>query len=105
MGNGVTAWIGGHRRWIWLVAGVLVLALLILGLVRALTADASEKPKAAATVAADRGAVTTEVATSGTLQPAQTRSLSFSVAGTVASVSVRAGSEVTAGQDLAKIDD
>jgi len=105
MGNGVTAWIGGHRRWIWLVAGVLVLALLILGGIRALTAGASEKPKAAATVAVDTGPVTTEVATTGTLQPAQTRSLSFSVAGTVESVSVRAGSEVTAGQDLAKIDD
>jgi HlyD family secretion protein len=104
MGNGVTAWIGGHRRWIWLVAGVLVLALLVLGVVRALTAGASDKPKAAATVAVDQGAVTTEVATTGVLQPAQSRSLSFTVDSTVTSVSVRAGSEVTAGQTLAKAD-
>jgi HlyD family secretion protein len=105
MGNGVTAWIGGHRRWIWLVAGVLVLALLILGVIRALTAGATEEPKAAATASVDKGAVTTEVATAGTLQPAQTSSLSFTVAGTVESVSVRAGTEVTAGQELAKVDD
>jgi len=101
----VTAWIGGHRRWIWLVAGVLVLALLILGVIRALTAGATEEPKAAATASVDKGAVTTEVATTGTLQPAQTSSLSFTVAGTVESVSVRAGTEVTAGQELAKVDD
>ena len=105
MGNGVTAWIGGHRRWIWLVAGVAVLALLALGAVRALTAGASEKPAAVATVTVDRGAVATEVATTGTLQPAQTRSLSFTVAGTVESVAVRPGTEVTAGQELARIDD
>jgi HlyD family secretion protein len=104
MGNGVTAWIGGHRRWIWLVAGIVVLALLVTGVVRALTAGATEKPKATATVAVDRGAVSTEVATTGTLQPAQSRSLSFTVSSTVTSVAVRAGTEVTAGQDLAKVD-
>jgi len=101
----VTAWIGGHRRWIVLVAGVLVLALVVLGVIRALTAGAGEKPKAVATVAVDRGAVTTEVATSGTLQPSQTSSLSFTAAGTVESVAVSAGTEVTAGQKLAKVDD
>ena len=105
MGNGGTAWISRPRRWIWLVAGVVVLALLVLGVVRALTAGAKEKPAAAATVAVDTGAVSTEVATTGTLQPAQTRSLSFTVTGTVASIAVRAGSEVTAGQELAKVDD
>lgn len=101
----MTAWIGGHRRWIVLVAGVLVLALLVLGVIRALTAGAGEKPKAAATVAVDKGAVTTEVATTGTLQPSQTSSLSFTAAGTVESVAVSAGTEVTAGQKLAKVDD
>jgi len=49
--------------------------------------------------------VTTEVATTGTVQPAQTRSLSFAVKGTVESISVRAGSTVGAGQALAKVDD
>ncbi|XVU22168.1 efflux RND transporter periplasmic adaptor subunit [Actinoplanes sp. CA-054009] len=97
--------LAGRRRWIWVAAAVVVLALIVYGVVRALTADAKETPKAAATVAVDRGAVTTEVATTGTLQPAQTRSLSFAVSGTVESVSVRAGTTVTAGQVLAKVDD
>jgi HlyD family secretion protein len=39
------------------------------------------------------------------VQPAQTRSLSFTVAGTVESVSVRPGTTVTPGQALAKVDD
>ena len=97
--------LAGRRRWIWLAAAVVVLALIVFGVVHALTASATEKPKAAATVAVDRGAVTTEVATTGTVQPAQTRSLSFAVKGTVESVSVRAASTVTAGQMLAKVDD
>lgn len=97
--------LAGRRRWIWLAAAVVVLALIVFGVVHALTASATEKPAAAATVAVDRGAVSTEVATTGTVQPAQTRSLSFAVQGTVDSVSVRAGSTVTAGQTLAKVDD
>ena len=97
--------LAGRRRWIWVAAAVVVLALIVYGVEHALTADATVKPKAAATVAVDRGAVTTAVATTGTLQPAQTRSLSFAVKGTVESISVRAGSTVGAGQTLAKVDD
>ena len=97
--------LAGRRRWIWLAAAVVVLALIVYGVVHALTAGATTKPKAAATVAVDRGAVTTEVATTGTVQPAQTRSLSFAVKGTLTTVSVRAGTAVTAGQTLAKVDD
>jgi HlyD family secretion protein len=96
--------LAGRRRWIGAAVAGVVLALIGFGVVRALGADATE-PVAAATVAADRGAVTTEVATTGTVQPAQTRSLSFAVAGTVESVAVRAGTTVTAGQVLAKVDD
>jgi len=98
-------WRGGRRRWVWLVAAVVVVALVAYGVVHALTAGAGTKAKPAATAAVDKGAVTTEVATTGTLQPAQTRSLSFAVAGTVQSVSVRAGNTVTPGQALAKVDD
>ncbi|GAA2583553.1 hypothetical protein GCM10010435_71660 [Winogradskya consettensis] len=106
MGIGMAAWRGGNRRWVWLTAGVVVVLVLVAGVVWALTADADEKPVAAATtVAADKGAVTSEVATTGTLQPAQTRNLSFTVAGTVESVKVRAGTVVTAGQELAGIGD
>jgi HlyD family secretion protein len=96
--------LAGRRRWIWVAVVVVVLALIAYGVVHALHAGASEKPKAAATVAADRGPVSTEVGTTGTVEPAQTRSLSFTVDGTVDSVSVRPGSEVQAGQSLAKVD-
>jgi HlyD family secretion protein len=97
--------LAGRRRWIWVAAAVVVLALIGYGVVRALDAGASEKPTAAATVAVDRGAVSTEVGTTGTVEPAQTRSLSFTSDGTVESVSVRAGTTVQAGQALAKVDD
>ncbi|MCM4079655.1 efflux RND transporter periplasmic adaptor subunit [Paractinoplanes hotanensis] len=97
--------LGGRRRWIWGAVAVVVLALAGFGVVRAVTADATGEPEAASIVAVDKGTVTTEVATTGTVQPAQTRSLGFSVAGTVESVAVRAGTSVTAGQVLAKVDD
>jgi multidrug efflux pump subunit AcrA (membrane-fusion protein) len=96
--------LAGRRRWIWVAVAVVVLALVAYGVLHALTAGASERPTAAATVAADRGAVTTDVGTTGTVEPAQTRSLSFTADGTVDSVSVRPGSQVQAGQSLAKVD-
>jgi HlyD family secretion protein len=110
MGELAAAWRGGRwrdgrRRWVWPVVAVVVAGLLAYGVVHALTAGASEKPKPPPTAAADKGSVTTEVATTGTLQPAQTRSLSFAVAGTVQSVGVRPGTTVTPGQALAKVDD
>jgi HlyD family secretion protein len=97
--------LAGRRRWIWVAVAVVVLALIVYGVVHALTAGASEKPKAAATVAVDRGSVSTEVGTTGTVEPSQTLSLSFTAAGTVTTVSVRAGSTVHAGEVLAKVDD
>ncbi|GAA0458103.1 permease [Actinoplanes capillaceus] len=98
--------LAGRRRLIRLGVAVVVLALVAFGVVRALTAGAArEESKAAETVEVDKGEVTTEVATTGTLQPAQTRSLSFAVSGTVETVKVRAGTTVTAGQVLATVDD
>jgi HlyD family secretion protein len=97
--------LAGRRRWIGAAAAVVVLALIGYGVVRALTAGATEEPAVLVTVAADRGAVTAAVATTGTLQPAQTRSLSFAVAGTVESIAVRPGTTVTPGQVLARVDD
>ena len=76
MGNGLTAWRGTNRRRVWLTAGLVVVLLLGAGAVRALTAGADEQPAPAPTVRVDRGAVTTEVATTGTVEPAQTRRLS-----------------------------
>jgi HlyD family secretion protein len=58
-----------------------------------------------ATTTVKRGTVAAAVAASGTLQPAQTRGLAFSMDGTVTEVRVRAGDQVTAGQVLARIDD
>ncbi|MFI5927017.1 efflux RND transporter periplasmic adaptor subunit [Micromonospora sp. NPDC051543] len=101
MGEALT----GRRRLIGAAVAVVVLALLGIGVARALTADSAAGPTGPATVAADRGEVSTEVATTGAIQPAQTRSLSFTVAGTVDSVAVRAGTTVTAGQKLATVDD
>jgi HlyD family secretion protein len=98
--------LAGRRRLIWLAVAVVVLALIAFGVVRALTAGAAqEESKAAEIVKADRGTVTTEVATTGTLQAAQTRSLSFAVSAEVESIKVRAGNTVTAGQVLATVDD
>ncbi|WP_306207891.1 efflux RND transporter periplasmic adaptor subunit [Actinoplanes sp. RD1] len=106
MGIGLTAWRGGNRRWVLVAAGVLVVLLVAAGVAVAMNAGADEAPKTvAATVGVDTGAVTAEVATTGTVEPAQTRTLSFTVAGTVESVKVRAGTAVQAGQALASVDD
>ncbi|WP_430790932.1 efflux RND transporter periplasmic adaptor subunit [Actinoplanes sp. G11-F43] len=97
--------LAGRRRQVWLAVVAVVVVVLTVGAVRALTAGAgAEGPAAVETVAVDKGAVTTEVATTGTLQAAQTRSLSFAVSATVESVRVRAGNTVTAGQVLATVD-
>ena len=90
----------------WITGGVLVVLLLAAGAgAWVLTGREAAKPPAPVTVAADRGAVTVEVATTGTVQPAGTRSLSFTVAGTVETVAVRPGSVVSKGQRLATVDD
>jgi HlyD family secretion protein len=92
-------------RWtLWAVVGLVVSAAAFFG-VRALLADDAKPAAAPATATVDRGPVTAQVATTGTVQPAQTRSLSFTAAGTVESVKVSAGTAVTAGQVLASIDD
>ena len=96
---------GSRRRWIWLAAAVVVLALVAAFTVRALTAGATEQKAVPATVAADRGVVTTEVATTGTVQPTRSLSLSFAVEGTVEEVRVRPGATVRQGQALARVDD
>jgi multidrug efflux pump subunit AcrA (membrane-fusion protein) len=75
------------------------------GVIAALNRDGGDKPAAIVVVAADRGAVTVDVATTGTVEPATTRSLAFAVAGTIESVLVRAGNKVSKGQKLAALDD
>ena len=56
-------------------------------------------------VSASLGSVQTTVTSTGTLAPATSLDLNFVNAGTLTSVSVKAGDTVTAGQVLAKIDD
>ncbi|MDG4782225.1 efflux RND transporter periplasmic adaptor subunit [Micromonospora sp. WMMD961] len=56
------------------------------------------------TARVDRGEVITAVATTGSLEPAQTRTLGFATNGTVTAVNVRAGDLVKTGQVLAEID-
>src|SRR5689334_6406807 len=79
MGELAASW-RGRRRWVWVAAAGVVVALAAYGVVHALTARPRTAPAKPITVAADTGPVTTQVATTGTLQPAQTRSLSFAVA-------------------------
>ncbi|MFC0029244.1 efflux RND transporter periplasmic adaptor subunit [Micromonospora chaiyaphumensis] len=106
MGIGLSALrrLGRDRRARWTAGGLVV----VVGVLASTTAYAltgeSRSPEAPTTVRVDRGDVTLAVATTGALQPAQTRSLSFGTAGTVSEVRVRAGDEVQAGQVLALID-
>ncbi|MEU8663539.1 efflux RND transporter periplasmic adaptor subunit [Actinoplanes philippinensis] len=75
------------------------------GVIGALNRDSGGRPAAIVVAVADRGAVTLDVATTGAVEPATTRSLAFTVAGTVESVHVRAGNRVSKGQKLAALDD
>src|SRR5688572_3737220 len=62
------------------------------------------KPAAASTAVVRRGTVTQVVSAAGTVEPAQTRGLAFSVAGTVTELNVKIGQTVTQGDVLARID-
>ncbi|MEV0901366.1 efflux RND transporter periplasmic adaptor subunit [Actinoplanes sp. NPDC049802] len=90
-------------RWI---GGLLVVAgAVAAGIILAVQQEETVTPAATVVAVADRGTVTVDVATTGTVEPATTRSLTFPVAGTVESVSVRAGNKVGKGQSLAALDD
>jgi multidrug efflux pump subunit AcrA (membrane-fusion protein) len=89
----------------WLIVGLIVVAAGAEG--TALWLDRNDNGKKAAVVsavAADTGAVTVSVAATGTVQAATSRSLSFTVDGTVTKVAVLAGSKVKAGTVLATVD-
>ncbi len=67
--------------------------------------SAGAPPAAAATTATvKRGTVSQAVSAAGTVGAAQTRGLSFAIAGTVTEVDVKPGDLVTAGRVLARID-
>lgn len=92
-----------HKRRHWLAALAAVVAVALAGGFVLLDRDeaASTPP---ATVQVKRGDVTSSVAASGKVQPVATRALAFSSAGTLTSVAVKPGDNVTAGQTLATID-
>ncbi|GGN71995.1 hemolysin secretion protein D [Actinoplanes lobatus] len=74
------------------------------GIILAVLRTDTGAPAPTVVAVADRGEVTRDVATTGTIEPATTRGLAFGVNGTVASVSVRPGNRVTKGQALAALD-
>ena len=90
----------------WVAAGVVVV---VVAAVSALTLSGSRNatPRTVASTVSTvrRGTVVVTASAAGTVQAAATRGLSFSAAGTVTEVDVRAGDMVSAGQVLAKIDD
>ena len=92
------------RRIRWIGAAIVVVGAVAGGVVLALARQDDAGPARVVTATVDTGEVTVEVATIGTVEPAGTRRLSFAIGGTVASVAVRAGNRVTAGQTLATLD-
>ncbi|MBV1852098.1 efflux RND transporter periplasmic adaptor subunit [Catellatospora tritici] len=91
------------RRGLLVAAGLVVVAAVAAGAVLLLdTDDAASTPPA--TVQVERGDVTASVAASGKVAPVATRELGFTLSGTLTSVTVKPGDEVTPGQVLATID-
>src|SRR5262249_26502025 len=92
-----------NRRAFILSAGGAVVAVAIV-LVLVLTGRGTPPPATTGTATVSRGTVTLQVSASGTVAAAQQRGLSFTVAGTVTEVDVKAGDLVKSGQVLARID-
>jgi multidrug efflux pump subunit AcrA (membrane-fusion protein) len=87
-------------------AGIVLAGAVAGGVVLAVARDAGTGTTARlVTVAADRGAVTLDVATTGTVEPATTRSLAFEAGGVVESIAVQPGRLVRKGEVLARLDD
>lgn len=80
------------------------LALAAAGYLAWRTVGAGTTAAPAPTAEVTRGTLTISVTGSGTVQPAQTRDLSFPISGQVAEVLVETGDVVEAGQPLARLD-
>ena len=83
---------------------ILVLAALGVTSYLVVTHNNTRPAAATATVAVARGAVTSSVTSSGTVESAQTATPQFTASGTVTSVLVTVGQHVAKGQALARID-
>jgi multidrug efflux pump subunit AcrA (membrane-fusion protein) len=91
------------RRRVWWVGGVAAaIAVAVTGFV--LAPDGGGGTAVAGTERVQRGTVVSTLSASGTIQALQSRSLSFSAAGTLTEVNVRPGDVVTTGAVLARID-
>jgi HlyD family secretion protein len=98
--------IGLSRRRVWWLAGGAVVVVVSLVSATAYARSGSEPAAPVITTAkVDRGEVANAVAAAGSLTPADNRSLSFGVAGTVDEVLVRPGDQVKVGALLASVDD
>ncbi|MEV6968057.1 HlyD family efflux transporter periplasmic adaptor subunit [Hamadaea sp. NPDC051192] len=86
----------------WIVAGVAAVA--AIGVTGTIMLTGGSTPTPTASDQKVERASSGEVTAKGTVQPITTQNLSFSVSGTVSSVSVKAGDTVTKGQELARID-
>jgi RND family efflux transporter MFP subunit len=90
------------RRPYWYGAAAVVVVGAAATLVALNSGDAGSAPPA--TVQVKRGSVTSSVAAAGTVAPVSTRQVAFALAGTLATVTVKPGDAVAAGQILATID-
>lgn len=97
-----TPW--SRRRWVTVIGVVLLVIALVAGWF-ALVSPRSPGAAATEVVRVTRSNESTSVSVSGVISPQQQANVSFAVAGTVNSVSVKVGESVTAGQTLAVLDD
>jgi multidrug efflux pump subunit AcrA (membrane-fusion protein) len=95
-----------HSRLAWGIAAGVVVAVLAVVSVLAMSGMHGATPQTVASTVSTvrRGTVAVTASAAGTVQASATRGLSFSVAGTVTELDVRAGDTVSAGQVLARID-
>ncbi|MFC7529901.1 efflux RND transporter periplasmic adaptor subunit [Actinoplanes sp. GCM10030250] len=91
------------RRIRWIGAAIVIIGAIAGGVTLAIARDDGTTRIAVVVAAVDKGQVTVDVATTGTVEPASTRSLAFVAGGTLASVTVQAGNRVSAGQTLATV--
>lgn len=94
--------ITGKVLWLSAIAIVVILGGLFLGM--RVFAQSNRTNAVASTAQVTRGEIQQTVLSSGQLQPASDLQLTFANAGTIASVSVKAGDVVTKGQAIASLD-
>jgi HlyD family secretion protein len=94
-------WLTGTRAWL---AGLGLVAILLIGLIARDTVFAQPAPVAIRTATADRGSVTSAVSGTGSLLPVGRMNVSFKQTGILTEVDVKVGDKVTTGQVLARID-